>query len=155
MTAAHIHLMVVHLPVVGCPLVLALLVLGHLLREDLLLRVGYGLLVMCAAFGAMAYYSGPSAYELLEARLAPEKAWVEHHAVLARVAFVGLVLLGVVAAQALLQFFQEEPPARALRLGILVGTAVLCYLLAWSAHAGGQIGHPEIREGLTWLFPGP
>ena len=152
-SASQIHLLVVHLPVVGCPFVLALLLLGHRLKSDLLMRVGYGFLTAVAAFGVVAYYSGPPAFEGLESELAAERPWVEQHALVARAAFVVLVVAGVLAVQAWLQFLQEEPPGRWLRRSILILVLVVTYLLAWSAHLGGQIRHPEIRHPGLPLFP--
>ena len=155
MTAAHIHLMVVHLPVVGSLFVAVLLGLGHLWKNDLLSKVGYGFLVGLVPFVLAAYYSGPSAYDQLESELVASKFWVEQHAVIGRAAFILMIVVTVLAVQALLQFAQEEPPASWLRFTILGGVALLIYLMAWSAHLGGQIRHPEIRPtGDGWTpFP--
>lgn len=149
MTAAYIHLVVVHLPVVGSLFVAAWLALGHFLNNDLLLKISYGTLVVLALFGIAAYYSGPSAYEQLEAELASSKPWVEQHAVIGRAAFMLLIVTAVLAFQALLQFLQEEPPANWLRRTILGMTLALVYLLAWSAHLGGEIRHTEIRDAFS------
>lgn len=161
MTAAHLHLMVVHLPVVLCPVALGLMAYAMWRREDAVLKVGYVLLIVAAAMSAVAFYSGPPAYDLIREERAAEKAYlgpeaqaiVEDHAVAARAAFLCVLLAGVLALQALLQFFQDEPPARWLRLTLLGATLLGCYLLAWSAHLGGQVSHPEIREPASILFP--
>src|SRR5262245_31373474 len=134
MTAAHLHLMVVHLPVVGCPLVFLILLLGQKRQDESFLRLGYLLLAFCAVAAGVAFYSGPSAFEGLQAELAAERDLVESHAVLGRAAFIAVLAAGVLAIQAWLQLQQEEKPARWLRLAILWGTLACCYLLAWSAH---------------------
>lgn len=153
MNAAHIHLMVVHLPVVLCPLVLVLLAWGQLRHNDVYLRQGYTILILCAAAGVVAFYSGPSAFELLQEKLVAERDLVEDHAAIARAAFIVTLVGGVLALQALLQFAQEEPPARWLRTTILMTTLLACYLMAWSAHLGGQIRHPEVRGSQFFFFP--
>ena len=153
MNAAHIHLMVVHLPVVLCPLVLVLLAWGQLRHNDVYLRQGYIILILCAAAGVVAFYSGPSAFELLQEKLVAERDLVEDHAAIARAAFIVTLVGGVLALQALLQFAQEEPPARWLRTTILMTTLLACYLMAWSAHLGGQIRHPEVRGSQFFFFP--
>ena len=153
MNAAHIHLMVVHLPVVLCPLVLVLLAWGQLRHNDVYLRQGYTILILCAAAGVVAFYSGPSAFELLQEKLVTERDLVEDHAAIARAAFIVTLVGGVLALQALLQFAQEEPPARWLRTTILMTTLLACYLMAWSAHLGGQIRHPEVRGSQFFFFP--
>lgn len=153
MNAAHIHLMAVHLPVVLCPLVFVLLLVGQWKKNDGLLRLGYVLLIAAAAAGAVAFYSGPSAFEMLQEKLVEERDLVEDHAAIARAAFIVTLVAGAMAIQALLQFAQEEPPARWLRHVILALAILACYLMAWSAHLGGQIRHPEIRQGQWDLFP--
>lgn len=153
MNAAHLHLMVVHLPVVLCPLVLALLAWGQLRQNDGLLRQGYTILIVCAAAGAVAFYSGPSAFEMLQEKLSADRDLVEDHAAIARAAFIVTLVAGALALQALLQFAQEEPPARWLRITLLLATLLACYLMAWSAHLGGQIRHPEVRGAEIFIFP--
>lgn len=156
MSAAHLHLLIVHLPVLGAIFAAALLVAGEARGrspDGPSLRVtGWLVLLVSAVSGIVAYYSGPPAYEQLEAVLAPEKEWVEQHAVIGRAAFVGLVVAGALAVQALLQHLQEETPARWLRWTILGLVLVLCYVLAWAAHLGGLIRHEEIRPASP-LFP--
>lgn len=153
MNAAHIHLLAVHLPVVLCPLVVVLLALGKLKKSDGLEKTGYAILIFAAAAGSVAFYSGPSAFEMLQEKLSDNRQLVEDHAAIARAAFIVALVAGAVAIQALLQFAQEEPPARWLRTVILLGALAACYLMAWSAHLGGQIRHPEVRGSGWSLFP--
>lgn len=153
MTAVHLHLMVVHLPIVLCPLSFLLMFWAGWRGRDDQLRLAYGLLVAAAVLAAVAFVSGPWAFEAAQSRFEPDRALVEDHAVVARAAFVVILLFGVMAIQALLQFAQEEPPARWLRRTLAAGTLVCCYLLAWSAHLGGQISHPEVRQPPSLIFP--
>ena len=153
MSAVHLHLLIVHLPVVACPLALVLLAVGHARDRPSLARAGHVTIMIAAAAGIVAYYSGPSAYEQLADRLVADKAWVEQHAVIARLAFVGLVVLGVVTIQVLLQEAQGDTPSPWMRRGLVVGTAILCWVLAWTAHLGGQIRHVEIRTPEWAIFP--
>lgn len=153
MSAVHIHLLSVHLPVVGVLFALGLLCLGHVLRRDILVRVGYGAILLSAAVAAVAYYSGPTAHEQLREVLVGEETWVEQHAVASRAFFVALVITAVLALQGQLQFAQQEPPPRWLRALILGFLALCCYLAVWSAHLGGAIRHEEIREPEWLLLP--
>jgi uncharacterized membrane protein len=153
MSAVHIHLRAVHRPVVLCPLVALLLAIGLWKKSDGLQKQGYAILIACAAAGTVAFYSGPSAFELLQEQLQEERALVEDHAAIARAAFIATLVAAALAIQALLQFAQEEPPVRWLRVAILVLVLAVCYLMAWSAHLGGQIRHPEIRESTFAIFP--
>ena len=57
------------------------------------------------------------------------------------------------AALALLQYAQGERPAPWLRWALLVAALLLAWLLAWTAHQGGLIRHPELRALSSPLFP--
>lgn len=153
MNAAHLHLLVVHLPVVGCPVALLLMLVALRRGDDALLRLAWLFLIATAVLAVVAYYSGPPAYELLATELEPVKQLVEDHAVVARAAFVGMVVAAALAVQGWLQFLQQETPPRWLRWTIAALTLLLCYLLAWSAHLGGALRHPEVRDALG-IFPG-
>ncbi|MDA8018492.1 MAG: hypothetical protein MPN21_13705 [Thermoanaerobaculia bacterium] len=154
MSPAHLHLAIVHVPVVLCPLATVLLIVAMVRGKagDPHAQLGWVLLIVAAIASLVAYYSGPPAFEQLQGSRTNIQDLVEDHAVLGRAAFVGMVLLGVLAIQGLLRFAQDESPARWLRTTILILAMALCYLLAWSAHLGGQISHPEIR-GSSFLFP--
>jgi uncharacterized membrane protein len=153
MSPGHLHLLAVHLPVVLTPVAAILLGVGYLRKSEDLVRAAYWLLVASVVAGGAAYFSGPSAFENMEAELGPVRDLVETHAVLGKAAFFGLVLLAVGSVQALLQGHQEEPTPGWLKWTLAAGTLLLCYVLAWTAHLGGQIRHPEVRGALAWLFP--
>ncbi len=114
---------------------------------------GRWLIVVSAVVGGVAYFSGPPAFESLETELEAVRDLVELHAVLGRAAFSGLVLLAVLTIQAILRTVQEEPPLRWLDGIVIVGVALLSYLLIWTGHLGGAIRRPEIANALAWLFP--
>jgi len=153
MNAAQLHLMVVHLPVAGILAAAVLLALSLWRRSELLFQTACGFFLACTLLAGLAYFSGGYAYELLEARGAVDEEAAEEHALIARAAFYGMVLLGVATLAALLQYAQAERPGAALRWGLLAGAVLLAWLLAWTAHLGGRISHPEVRT-LDWpLFP--
>lgn len=153
MTATELHLAIVHLPVVGCWFVAVLLAVAIWRRSELLFLTAAGLLLLCTAGAVTAYYSGPPAYEQVKSRLVAGEEAVEQHAVLGRAAFVGMVLLAVLALQAVLRTAAGEDAARWLRWALLVGTLLLCWLLAWTAHLGGAVRHDELRDRPLPIFP--
>jgi len=153
MSAVHLHLAVVHLPVVGCLFVAVLLAVAVWRRSDLLFTTAACLLVACAVGAAVAYYSGPPAYEQVRPRLVDGEEVVERHALLGRASFVGMVLLGVLAIQALLRSAAADGPPPWLRWALLAGTLLMCWLLAWTAHLGGAVRHDELRDRPLPVFP--
>ena len=144
MNSVHLHLMTAHLPVVGVPFAAAILIAGLVGKSDTLWRTGCWALLISAVLAAFPYFSGPPAYERMASEYSVADEPVERHAVVARATALGLVLLGAVTLSALLRDWQGEPPGRALKSLILAGTLAAAYALAWSAHLGGLIRHPEL-----------
>lgn len=165
MTAAHLHLIAVHVPVVLMPLALILLGLGawrdrassfddRTASSAATLRAtGRWLIVASGIAGAAAYFSGPIAFEALDTELESVRDLVESHAVIGRAVFFGLILLAVPTLQAILREFEEEAPSRRLNAVVIVGAALLSYLLLWTGHLGGAIRRPDILGAFGWLFP--
>lgn len=136
--------MTAHVPVVGVPFASGLLAAGLVGRNATLWRAGCWALLVAAGAAAFPYFSGPPAYEDVKERYEIVAAPVEKHAVVARAASLGLVVLGAVTVSALLREWQGDPPGRWLRIAILAGAAAVTYGLVWSAHLGGLVRHPEL-----------
>lgn len=153
MSAVQLHLLVVHLPVLACPAALVFIALARLTRNETFFQTGAAFLVFGALSAAAAYFSGPAAYESLALPAGTERDLAEAHGALAKGAFMGLVLVGLAALLALLQYPQGERPAPWLRWVLLAAALLLTWLLAWTAHQGGLIRHPELRDLSLPLFP--
>ncbi|TFG88275.1 MAG: hypothetical protein E4H17_02620 [Gemmatimonadales bacterium] len=153
MSGVQLHLLVVHLPVLACPAAVALLALARVTRSEPFFQMGAGFLVFGALAAAAAYFSGPAAYESLALPPGVERDLAETHGALGKGAFMGLALTGLTAMLALLQYPQGERPAPWLRWTLLAAALVLTWLLAWTAHQGGLIRHPELRALPSPLFP--
>jgi uncharacterized membrane protein len=147
MNAATLHLAVVHLtlPLLACG---AVLVLGaRLWHDERPFRLGLLFIVMAALAAALAYYTGPGADQLLTDLGIGDpgsREAVENHALWGRGLFVSLGLLGALALQSTLQYFQGETPRNWQRWTLLAGSITLLVLLAWTAHLGGQVRHTEL-----------
>ncbi|MCB1164011.1 MAG: hypothetical protein R3C71_11745 [Candidatus Krumholzibacteriia bacterium] len=153
MSAAQLHLLLVHLPVLACPAAAALLIASRIAANETLLKTACVTLVLGTLAATGAYFSGPPAYESLQLAPGPTRELVEAHAALGKGAFMGLVLLGLAALLALLQYPQGERPAPWLRWTLLAASLLLAWLLAWTAHQGGLIRHEELRALRLPLFP--
>ena len=144
--------MTAHLPVVGVPFAVGLLIAGMVGKSNTLWRAGCWMLLVAAVTAALPYFSGPAAYELLSEQYGVAGEPVERHAIVARAAALGLVLLGAVTVSALLRDLQGDRPGWWLRGVILAGAIAVAYALAWSAHLGGAIRHPELGDVSLWVF---
>ncbi len=144
MNPLQLHLMVVHLPVLGCPAAAGLLLASRLVRSEILFKTACVFLLIALLGGGAAFFSGPSAYDGLTVD-ASTRELIEEHAALGKGAFVGLVLLGLAALLALLQYPQGERPSPWLRWLLLAASLLMALILAWTAHEGGLAGHVELR----------
>lgn len=155
MTAAYTHIVIVHLPVVGLVFTLAVTLLGLFFNDRRLILIGCAFTVACAVGAVIAYGSGPPALEQIRGGL--DKATValaEEHAVIGRAAFIGAVLAGIVALQGLLRSSAGDGPSPWLVRGLAILLLVVAGLMAWTAHLGGGIRHPEARTQSTSNFEG-
>jgi cytochrome bd-type quinol oxidase subunit 1 len=144
--------MFVHLPVVGCLFALVILLVAHRLREEIVFKIGYGILLFCTISSAVTYFSGGYAYEELASNPSIQSEQTDPHALIARAAFMLMVVAGVATLSVFLQYLQGEKPHPWHRRGILIAAFILVYLFAWAAHLGGRIRHEEIREP-SYVFP--
>jgi uncharacterized membrane protein len=153
MNSVHVHLMTAHLPVVGVPFAIALLVAGLIRKSQTLWRAGCWSLLFSACLTAFPYFSGPPAYERVAEAYELPRDTIERHAVVARGTSLGLVLLGALTLSSLLRDWQGDPPGKPLKTVVLAGAVFAAYALAWSAHLGGLVRHPELAEPALRAFP--
>ena len=122
MNSAHLHLLTVHVPIVLSPLALVFLLAASRRRRgagtdpgaDEMERIAHWLVVAAAAAGAISFFSGPGALEIVKDELTrPEIA--ELHAAFGRAAFFLLALVAVGSAQRLVRASGWSPPQRVRR----------------------------------------
>ena len=142
----YLHLVASHASAVGAFATLAVFLVAYRSGVGTVHRLSYGFLLATSIAAAVAFFSGPPAYErLLAGYPSIEREIVEAHAVFGNAAFIVLVLVGVLCLVGIRSRAPNETPSRIERWGLLAGVIVACILLAWSAHLGGLIRHPEIR----------
>jgi len=144
--APQVHLMLNHLPVIGVLFVALVLAVGLLWRNGGILRLGLAMLVLVALAAIPVFLSGEPAEESIEDVTGVSHASIESHEDAAKPAMIGLELLGLVALVALLRERGRGVPPRFAAL-LLIAVIALSSGLAWTAHLGGQIRHPELRVG--------
>jgi uncharacterized membrane protein len=147
MNQAHWHLLFNHVPIFGALAGALLLAAGLLQRQNALLRAGLWALVLAVAVGLPAQLTGPGAAEVIKDMPRVSQALIKNHAQAARLGYWVLVATGTLALLAELQLRQGAARARQLAWGTLLGAVLSLGLLARAGNLGGQISHPEIREG--------
>jgi len=144
MNAAQIHLMLNHLPVIGLVFVVIALGAGALTRKDTLVRFGLVLMVGLALVVVPVFLSGEPAEGGVEHLAGVTRQAIEPHEDMARVATIALVTIGLFALIALLRR-RHRPVGRGITVAAFVLSLAVGGLLAWTAHLGGQIRHPELQ----------
>lgn len=152
MNAAQLHLVTVHLPVVGTLAALVLMTLALVRDSEVMARTAIGFVVVGTVLAAPAYFSGPDAMEVAR-RFAPiDDHLVEQHAILAKAAFFASVVVAAIALKVGLESIRSGT-GKGARIGLLCATLLIAWLMAWTAHLGGLVRHPEIREPAWPIFP--
>jgi hypothetical protein len=147
MTAIHAHLVLNHFPLIGALLVALLLAWGLLRRSADVVRAALGLTVLLAVLTYPVVLSGESAEELAEDRSWAEEQRIHDHEELGEKALVAMLVTGGIALVALWTVRGERGARRVGPAITLAGLVVSGGLLVWTAWAGGQIRHDEIRSG--------
>jgi hypothetical protein len=147
MNQAHWHLVFNHAPIFGALAGALLLATGLLGRQDAVLRTGLWALVLAVVVGLPAQLTGPGAAQVVKDMPRVSQALIQHHAQAARLGYWVLVGTGTLALLATLQLQQGGARARQVAWATLLGALLSFGLLARAGNLGGQISHPEIREG--------
>ncbi len=144
MNAPQIHLMLNHLPVIGAVFATIALAVGLFWRTAALQRFALGTIVLVALAAVPVYLSGEPAEEVIEHAAGVERTVVQSHEQMAKVAMVAVQAIGLVTLIALWRHRRRAVPVPFATILLIVMFA-LCGALAWTAHLGGQIRHPELR----------
>ncbi|MCR9247505.1 MAG: hypothetical protein NXI31_20935 [bacterium] len=152
MNGAQLHLLVVHLPVVGMLAALTLMTLALVRDSEAMTRTAIGFVVFGALLGAPGYFSGPYAMAVAKGFTELDEHLVEQHAIAAKAAFFASALLAAIAVK-IWWDATDTGTGKATRVGLWCAMLAITWLMAWTAHLGGIIRHPEIREPVWWVFP--
>ena len=147
MNGAHLHLIVNHLPVVSVLFAIAFLLVGVVRRSDGLMKIGLIISVVVGLTGAAAFLTGEGAEDVLEQWPGADRQLIHEHEETAETAFIASVVLGILGLAGLAlagkkPMIKKTAPIVALILAIATGV-----LMAQAANEGGDIRHPEIRDG--------
>ena len=154
MSPAHLHLMFNHLPVIGVPLVAALLAWGLFRRNRDVTRAALGAAVVIAALSYPVFLTGEGAEEQVEDSSWLSEPMVHEHEARGEAALITTLLVGCLAAFSLWQSRRDRPVSRRASGVTLAGLGLCAGLFGWTALAGGNIRHDEIRSGPMAVQPG-
>ncbi|MDX1530114.1 MAG: hypothetical protein R3362_01175 [Rhodothermales bacterium] len=146
MDVMHLHLALNHAPLFAVLFGAAGLLYALLVRSDGALRATLSLLVLGGLLVLPVYLTGEAAEEAVEHLEGVSEAAIEAHEAAALGAALAVAALGLLALGGLLGF-RRRPVARPFALVLLVLTLGVGGWVGYTANLGGQINHPELRDG--------
>ena len=146
MSAAHLHLLLNHAPLFGIVFAGLGLAWAFLRSNESVGRASLVLLVLAGVLVLPVYLSGENAEDIVEDQVGVSEVALEAHEESALGAALAVGALGLLALAGLLAFRKRALPrwffGLTLVLALLAGGWI-----GYVANLGGQINHPEIRDG--------
>lgn len=149
MTSVEWHLALNHLPLVGSFIAALILLFGLILKSRVVSRVGLIVFICSALLTIPAEETGEEAEHQLEKAegLNYSHDLIHEHEELAeRFALIARIT-GVIALGAYFFSFGAGKIGLTLRIITLIGALITAYYGAQTAHEGGKISHPFLRDG--------
>jgi hypothetical protein len=141
-----LHLALNHVPVIGIPFVMILLAIGAGRKSNDVIRVAFWLITILSLMAIGIKFTGDFAFEQSPEQFSAVEGIVSKHEQAADQATTGVFLLGIAAALALFLARRGRTIRRWTLALVLVFGIATSLLYARSAHSGGQISHPELRN---------
>ena len=147
-SGAHIHLLVNHVPILGALFALALLAASFVWAPDVLRRTAFVVLIGTGVASAIADLTGEPAEDAVRGLPGVLRDAIHAHEEFAEAAYIGAIVLGVLALIGLVWWRRSSVP-RGATLVALIGSTALAGAMAYTGLLGGRIRHTEVRPGAT------
>jgi hypothetical protein len=145
-SGAHFHLLVNHVPILGALFALALLLASYFYAGDVLRRTALVVLVVTALGAAASDLSGDPAEDAIRGFPGVHRDQIHAHEAMADKSYYASIVLALAAVGVLVRWRRTPVPASA-TLVMLVGTAIVSGMMAYTGLLGGQVRHSEVRPG--------
>jgi hypothetical protein len=147
MNGAHLHLMLNHFPLTGFVFSFIILSLGFFRRNDAFVRTGLIVAVLSGALAVPTYFSGDPAEDVIKNSAVFSESRVEAHEEAAEFAIWLIELTALSAAFSYYALSQKKNFAKKALAVTFALNVVALGAIARVNNLGGQISHPEIRDG--------
>lgn len=148
MNSVQIHLALTHVPVILSLVGLVILIASGIVKNPTLVRVAYAIIVVAGIAALPVFFSGEGAEEAIEHLPGVSETLIERHEDAAKLAMFAIVA-SALAALAAIVALKWKPSLQFFKVGVLALSIGAGALMAQTAHLGGQIRHPEMRNGAT------
>jgi uncharacterized membrane protein len=149
MNPAHLHLIFNHFPIIIPIIGFLVMLVGFAIRSELLKRTALGLFILGALFTLPAFGTGEDAEELIENLPGIEGKYIESHEEAAEIFAYLSYGLGVFSLIGFWANWKQKPLANSISVAVLLLAVVVLFFAKEAGTTGGEIRHPEIREGFV------
>lgn len=147
MSGAHFHLIVNHFPIVGLFLALVVLIAGFAFKNQSVKQTALALFIIATVFAMISNISGEEAEEIVEEMNGISHHLIHEHEEKAEAFLAIMLVLGAFASVTAVGEFLKKSWTKWLYLLLLVGACVATFFAQQTGTSGGEISHPEIRQG--------
>lgn len=149
MNPAHLHLIFNHFPIIIPIIGFLVMLVGFAIRSELLKRTALGLFILGALFTLPAFGTGEDAEELIENLPGIEEKYIESHEEAAEIFAYLSYGLGVFSLIGFWANWKQKPLANSISVAVFLLAVVVLFFAKEAGTTGGEIRHPEIREGFV------
>ncbi len=146
MNAAHWHLILNHVPVIGTAFGIPFLIVGLIRHNNTMVRSSFWIFIFVGLFSFPVYFTGEPTAEIVSQIPGVSQTVIEEHEEAAETAFVGAIVLGLLAAVGLAAHRMRKQVGRVTVALVLICSIIVFVLMAGAANQGGEIRHQEIKK---------
>lgn len=149
MNSAHLHLIFNHLPIIIPIIGFLIMIAGFIFRSAIVKRIAFGLFILGALFTLPAFGTGEDAEDVIENLAGVEEKYIEAHEEAAEIFAYLSYGLGILSLIGLWANWKQKSFANLLSIIVLLFAVVVLFFGKEAGTTGGEIRHPEIREGFV------
>lgn len=144
MNEANLHLILNHFPILGTLFGIFILVIGFFSKSEPLKRMSYIFFTLSALFAVPTFLTGEPAEDIVEKISGINKASIEAHEELAKIAFGMIISLGVFSAASFVFSLKDYSFKNIFAIVVLLFSILVFGVIAKVGSTGGEIRHTEI-----------
>lgn len=149
MNDAHLHLVFNHFPIIIPIIGLLVMVTGFVFKSEVIKKTALGLFILGALFTLPAFGTGEDAEEVIENLPGIEEKYIEAHEEAAETFAYLSYGLGFLSLFGFWANWKGKSYSNLLSVIVVLFAVVVLFFARETGTTGGEIRHPEIREGFA------
>lgn len=147
MNGAHWHLIVNHLPIIFPVVGVIVMVTGLVSKSEAVKRTAFAIFIIGASASIAAMTTGEGAEEEVAKKISGVENYIENHEETAETFAMLSYILGGISLLGLWANFKQKTFSNIIAFGTLVFAIAVLSFAQQTGTTGGEIRHPEIRDG--------